>query len=125
MGKLSITAAAALAAAFTGAASGEQGFFRPAADPALTTTRPPLAEGKARASPFARPAQAPSPASVEAAGEIRKAEEAQMDRVEVERAVARTEVVANAPAITSPLDRTAPIMSPLDGTAPIISPVRR
>lgn len=134
MGKLSIIAVAILAT-FTGAASaqsqqrqapqGEEGFFRPAADPALTTTRPPATNGNARTSPRAPAAQPPSPAAVEAAEEIRKAEEAQMDRVEVEHAIATTEVATKTPAITSPLDRTAPIMSPLDGTAPIISPLGR
>lgn len=125
MGKLSTTAAAVFAAAFAGAAAGEEGFFRPAADPALITTRPPVVDGKARTGPFTRPAQAPSPAPVEAAEEIRKAEESQMDRVEVEHAIATTEVARKVPPITSPLDGTAPIVSPLDGTAPIISPVGR
>lgn len=125
MGKLSTTAAAVFAAAFTTAASGEEGFFRPAADPALTTTRPPVADGKARTGLFAPRAQAASPAAVEAAGEIRKAEEAQMDRVEVAHAVATNEVAKRVPPITSPLEGTAPILSPLDGTAPIISPVGR
>jgi hypothetical protein len=135
MGKLSFTIAAACMAVFTAAASaqtrqrpapqGEEGFFRPAADPALTTTHPPVTAPRARRNAPVSPAQPPSAAAVEAAEEIRKAEEAQMDRVEVEHAVARTEVVTRTPAITSPLDRTAPIMSPLDGTAPIISPVSR
>jgi hypothetical protein len=119
MGKLSITVAFVLAAGFAAAASaqtqprpapgGAEGFFRPSADPALTAIRPAPANGKTRP----------------AAEEIRKAEEAQMDRVEVEHAIAKAEVVTKAPAITSPLDGTAPILSPLDGTAPIISPVSR
>lgn len=134
MGKLSIVAAAVVAT-FTATASaqaqqrpvpqGEEGFFRPAADPALTTTHPPVTNARARTSPRAPAVQPPAPAAVEAAEEIRKAEEAQMDRVEIEHAVARTEVMTKTPPITSPLDRTAPIMSPLDGTAPIISPVSR
>lgn len=135
MGKLSTTAAAVFAVTFTAAASaqapqrpapkGEEGFFRPAADPALTTTRPPAITGEAWTRPRVPPVQPPSPAAVEAAEEIRKAEEAQMDRVEVEHAIAATEVAKKVPAITSPLDGTAPILSPLDGTAPIISPVSR
>lgn len=134
MGKLSIVAAAVFAT-FTATASaqarqgpaaqGEEGFFRPAADPALTSTHPPVSNAKARSGGRVPAARPPSPAAVEAAEEIRKAEEARMDRVEVEHAVARTEVVTKTPPIASPLDRTAPIMSPLDGTAPIISPVSR
>jgi hypothetical protein len=132
MGKLSIVAAAVFAT-FSAAAlaqaqqrpapQGEEGFFRPAADPALTTTHPPVTSW-ARPGPRTRAAPSAAPAADEAAEEIRKAEEAPMDRVEVEY-VTRTEVVTTTPPITSPLDRTAPIMSPLDGTAPIISPVSR
>jgi hypothetical protein len=134
MGTLSNTVVAVLAVGFTAAASaqtqarpppgGEEGFFRPSADPALTAFRPPPANGNAR--PGAPVATArPAPAAVEAAEEIRKAEESQMDRIEAEHAIATAEAATRVPPITSPLDRTAPIMSPLDGTAPIISPVGR
>lgn len=102
------------------AAFGEEGFFKPAADPALTSFRP--APPRTAATTAANP---PAEAR-DTAEEIRVVEERQLDRAEREHAVA-TERAAryNPVTITSPLDGTAPIRSPLDGTAPIISPLSR
>jgi hypothetical protein len=79
-------------------ANGDTGFFRPAADPALTAIRPPASPAPAP------PAQDPGK-TVDVAVEIRKAEEArkldeQMDRSEREHERARAEAaaVATAPA---------------------------
>ena len=98
----------------------EVGFFKPAADPALTSFRP--------APPAQQPTRTPVPDEMTA--QIRAAEEAQqLARAEGEHeaavAVATDPVRAEPPAIGSPLDGTARIMSPLDGTAPIISPVAK
>jgi hypothetical protein len=79
-------------------ASADSGFFRPAADPSLTSIRPPAAP------PAARPGDDPG-RPVDMAVEIRKAEEArdleaQMDRSEREHERARAEAaaIATAPA---------------------------
>lgn len=135
MAKLSTPVVAVLAAVLAAAASaqtrpqagagGEEGFFRPARDPALTSIRPPPApEAKPAAPVVVQPTQA---AALEVAEAIREAEEKTMERVEAERAAALAAAAqpAKGPAVTSPLDGSAPILSPLDGTAPIISPVTR
>ena len=96
----------------------DTGFFRPAADPALTTVPAPRPE----------PAQAATP---DMSDEVRLAEEARLSRIEasmdrVEQAHARaTAKPAPLPPIASPLDGTAAVMSPLDGTAPIVTPTNR
>lgn len=129
MGKLSILVVAVFAAVLTPVASaqtrpqvdtgGEEGFFRPSRDPALTSIRPPPAPGESQ--PKARaPAEPATAVVVDVAEEVREAEEEPMDRVEAAAAQA-----SEKPVITSPLDGTAPIMSPLDGSAPIVSPVGR
>lgn len=99
----------------------EEGFFKPAADPALTALRP-------------APRQQTPPATNagnddEMTRQIRAAEEALLARAAREHeathdaaAQARSRVP---PPVGSPLDGTAPILSPLDGTAPILSPVGR
>jgi hypothetical protein len=117
-----------------------QGFFRPSPDPAITAFRPlPGDNNRApqnNAAPQAGNTQpgantVTTPPTPDAAQEIRRAEEAAMERVEaamdrVEAAHARAAAVPpRAPTITSPMDGTAPIMSPLDGTAPIVSPIAR
>ncbi len=95
------------------------GFFKPAADPALTKIPPPA--------PAATPAAVTPPtlADLARARERRAADEAAMDRVEALHSRALAATPPKAPVITSPLDGTAPVMSPLDGTAPIVSPVGR
>jgi hypothetical protein len=137
MARLSIVFLGASAVAFSAAAfsqapasQGQQGFFRPSPDPALTAFRrlpndPPVPQPQA--APGTAPTQATPPAQAaqpDPAEEIRKAEEVAMDRVEArhERVLATPQRL---PAITSPLDGTAPIMSPLDGTAPIVTPTAR
>jgi hypothetical protein len=131
MGKLPITFLAAFAIALPAAVSaqaprpapsGEEGFFRPTDDPALTAFRPPPVPREEPPRVFTEAALAPS---ADPADEVREAAEAQMDRAEIVHAPARHEVVTRLPAITSPLDGTAPILSPLDGTAPILSPLDR
>lgn len=97
----------------------EVGFFKPAADPALTALR---------AAP-----RAPQPGAL-AGGEdemtraIRAAEEARLERAAREHEAAHaagSEISQRPPAVGSPLDGTAQIMSPLDGSAPILSPLGR
>ncbi len=97
----------------------DTGFFKPAADPALTAWRPAPA-----APPSAPPAAQPASTPTQPTEELALAEE-QMDRAETDHALARAEAAPRRPAIISPLDGTAPILSPLDGTAPILSPVTR
>ncbi len=96
------------------------GFFRPAADPALTAIPAPAAPAAApKASPTVQPAQA------DGVREKRAADETAMDRVEAVHSRAMAQSPPKAPVITSPLDGTAPILSPLDGTAPLVTPVGR
>lgn len=105
----------------------DSGFFRPAPDIALTTTRPVNPAGGAAAN--GNPGSVP--ATPDMADEVRAAEEARLERME--RSMDRIETAheramskpAPLPPIASPLDGTAPIMSPLDGTAPIVTPTNR
>lgn len=116
-------------------AGGEPGFFRPAADPRLTTlASPPAPRPVTPAAPSA-PAPAASASTFvtpDMADEVRRAEEARLERMEAtmdriesrnERAVA--EANRRAPVIASPMDGTAQILSPLDGTAPLVSGLGR
>ena len=150
MGKLSYAFLSVSAVAFalpvaaqSPSTASSPGFFRPSADPAITAFRPLPGDAPApqrNAAPQAGNTQAANaqnaaapaaPPAPDAAQEIRRAEEAAMERVEaamdrVEAAHLRaTAVPPRLPAITSPMDGTAPIMSPLDGTAPIVSPLGR
>lgn len=93
------------------------GFFKPAADPALTAIPAPAAAPKAPST--VQPAQA------DGVREKRAADETAMDRVEAVHSRAMAQSPPKAPVITSPLDGTAPILSPLDGTAPLVTPVGR
>lgn len=105
-------------------AGGEQGFFRPAADPAITAIRP---------APPQAPPERPLPLEQAVAREVveqmrRAAQVEELERAEREHEREKAEAAraASAPvAIASPLDGTAPIASPLDGTAPILSPIGR
>ena len=100
----------------------EEGFFKPAPDPALTAVRP-----------APRPAQTGSDRRTSADGEemarpVRAAEEAQLQRAAREHEAAHAvgnEISRRLPPVGSPLDGTAPIVSPLDGSAPILSPLGR
>ena len=97
----------------------DNGFFRPSADPALTSIRP--------APPPAppQPAKAPPARAFEAAEEIRKAEEARaldalMDRSEREHERARAEAaaIATAPASAVAAGAPASAMPPAAPTEP-------
>ena len=116
-------------------AGGEPGFFRPAADPRLTTFAPPPAPVPAVPAASPMPAAA-APAngfpSTDETDRARRAEEARLERMEAtmdriesrnERAVA--EANRRSPVIASPMDGTAQILSPLDGTAPLVSGLGR
>jgi len=93
----------------------EEGFFRPAADPAINPPAAPLGAAAVR-----RPE--PTPLAPEIARafaaqmEAREALERDLDRAERENARARADAAArkSPPFIVSPLDGTAPIISPLD-----------
>ncbi len=123
-----MTLVLAIAAASTATLAGAQapqageGFFRPAADPALTSIPAPAPPAPA---PRASRSPQPTAAEQELARERRMADAAAMDRVEALHSRVMAETPPKAPVITSPLDGTAPVMSPLDGTAPIVSPVGR
>lgn len=110
---------------------GEPGFFRPSADPAISTwrTRPAPAAPTDAGAAAGLPAAAPAP---DMADEVRRAEEARlermeatMDRIESRNERAAAEANRRLPVIASPMDGTAPIMSPLDGTAPLVSGLGR
>lgn len=89
---------------------GEDGFFRPSPDPALT--RFPNAAEVAAAARAQEPAA--EPIAVEP-HPPREATERELDRARRDHAAATADAAA----------RPAPmIVSPLDGTAPIVSPVR-
>ena len=119
-----IVGALAIASPAIAQQAAEEGFFRPAPDPAINrapivprTQPPPVVEP--------RPV-APDAASVAAAVASSMAVERELDRAEREHEKAREEAMLRPPpAIVSPLDGTANIRSPLDGTAPIISPLGR
>lgn len=104
------------------APGGEPGFFRPAADPRLTTITPPAAV-PAPAAPQAEPVPPMTPDMAEEARLERI--EASMDRIEARNERAVAEANRRAPVIASPMDGTAPILSPLDGTAPLVSGLER
>ena len=102
----------------------EEGFFRPAPDPAIN--RAPIAPRLEAPRPVEPLPAAPDASSVTAAVAGRMAIERELDRAEREHEQARQEAMRRPPpAIVSPLDGTANIRSPLDGTAPIISPLDR
>lgn len=110
-------------------AGGEPGFFRPAADPRLTTLAPPQPVTPAGAAPDAPPTMTLTPDMAE---QVRLAEEARlarieaaMDRIEARNEQAVEEANRRLPVIASPMDGTAPILSPLDGTAPLVSGLGR
>ena len=100
--------------------AGEEGFFRPAPDPALTRFPTPD-EGLAAT----RAGQSQMPADAQALAIAREAAERELDRTRQEHAQARHAAPVARPMIVSPLDGTAPIVSTLDGTAPVISPLGR
>jgi hypothetical protein len=102
------------------APAAQEGFFRPARDPALTRFPTPdetLASQRA--------VQQPAPADEQALARAREAAERELDRSRQEHAQAQSTAPVARPMIVSPLDGTAPIVSTLDGTAPIISPLGR
>lgn len=112
-------------------AGGEPGFFRPAADPRLTTLAPPQPVTPAGAAP-APDAPPPMALTPDMAEQVRLAEEARlarieaaMDRIEARNEQAVEEANRRLPVIASPMDGTAPILSPLDGTAPLVSGLGR
>jgi hypothetical protein len=93
----------------------EEGFFRPAADPAINPPPVPLGAAAVR-----RPEPAPLAPEIARAFaaqiEAREALERDLDRAQREAARAQAEAAARRPPplIVSPLDGTAPIISPLD-----------
>jgi hypothetical protein len=100
------------------AAAGEEGFFRPARDPALTSVPPSSVPATSRAQAEGGPPRDEAEAAREAA-------ERELDRSRREHLQAQSTAQTARPLIVSPLDGTAPITSPLDGTAPIASPIGR
>ena len=95
----------------------QEGFFRPAADPAINAAPAPRTPESAKAG---RPESAPLPPEVARAFtsqiEAREALERELDRARRENDHAQTDAVRRPPPL---------IASPLDGTAPIVSPLNR
>jgi len=101
-----------------------EGFFRPAPDPAINRPSVPPNMPDSR---VPRPVVVvPEAAPAEVAAPPRDAIERELERAEREHEQARLEAMRRPPpAIVSPLDGSAPITSPLDGSARIISPLDR
>jgi hypothetical protein len=93
----------------------DSGFFRPSADPALTSFGPPPSSvvtpvpAPAPEQASAAPSMPPSPASVDVAEQIRKTEELAMDRAEREHDRARARAAATAIAPPAVVSAGAPV----------------
>jgi hypothetical protein len=92
----------------------EEGFFRPAADPAINAAPAPRVPEAVNAG---RPAPLPPDVASAVASQVeaREALERELDRARRENARVQADAVRRPPPlIASPLEGTAPIVSPLD-----------